>query len=96
MATERAETFTLLVDPKRTDEYKVTFHGEEAKLKRAKDLGDLVNRFAKDLPAIVNLTFTKHDQPACALGYQHKERLHELAAEGDCEYRHLLSKAESS
>lgn len=85
MATERPETFTVLADPNIEGDYKITYHGEEAKLRRAKDLGDLVNRFAKWLPATVNLTFTKHDQPACALGYQHKERLLELAAEGDCE-----------
>ena len=85
MATERAETFTLLVDPSQSGDQIITYHGQEAKLRRAKDLGDLVNRFSSQLPATVNLTFTKHDQPACALGYQHKERLHELAAEGDCE-----------
>lgn len=85
MATERAETFTLLVDPKAPGSDKISFHGEERQLKRAKDLGLVIDRFAKDLPAQVNLTFTKHDQPACALGYQHRERLLELAAEGDCE-----------
>jgi hypothetical protein len=84
MATERAETFTLLVDPARKEDFKITFHGEEAKLKRATDLADLLQRFAKDLPGTVNLTFTKHDQPACALGYQHKERLLELANDGEC------------
>lgn len=84
MATERAETFTLLVDPKVPGKDKISFHGEERQLKRAKDLALVIDRFAKDLPGQVNLTFTKHDQPACALGYQHKERLMELAAEGDC------------
>lgn len=86
MATERAETFTLLVDPNVEGDKKISFHGEEAKLKRAKDLAEVIDRFAADLPGKVNLTFTKHDQPACALGYAHKERLLELASEGDCEW----------
>ena len=93
MATERAETFTLLVDPSRPGKQKITTHGEEARLKRATDLAALLERFAMDLPAHMNLTFTKHDQPACALGYQHKERLLELAAEGDCAFRGCVAPA---
>ena len=85
MATERAETFTLMINPAPKEEQKITTHGEEAHLKRATDLAALIEPFAKSLPGVVNITFTKHDQPACALGFQHKERLHELAAEGDCE-----------
>jgi hypothetical protein len=84
MATERAETFTLMVDPDRKEDLKITIHGEEAHLRRATDLATLIERFSKWLPGMVNVTFTKHDQPACALGYQHKERLLELASEGDC------------
>lgn len=84
MATERAETFTLMVDPARKGDQKITIHGEEAHLRRATDLATLVERFSKWLPGMINVTFTKHDQPACALGYQHKERLLELASEGDC------------
>lgn len=85
MANDRAETFTLNIDPSRSGEHKILITGEEYKLKRATDLAALIDRFASDLPDWVNITFTKHDQPACALGYQHKERLLELVAEGDCE-----------
>lgn len=85
MATERAETFTLHVDPKIKGLDKVVITGEAQKLARATDLAALINRFAADLPGWSNLTFTRHDQPACALGYQHKERLFELASTGECE-----------
>ncbi|KAL7005163.1 hypothetical protein EMMF5_005272 [Cystobasidiomycetes sp. EMM_F5] len=83
MATEREETFTLHVDPSIPGPDKIVITGEEYKLKRATDLAALINRFSADLPGWVNLTFTKHDQPACALGHQHKERLFELAAAGE-------------
>lgn len=86
MATEREETFTLHVDPSIPGPDKIVITGEEYKLKRATDLAALINRFSADLPGWVNLTFTKHDQPACALGHQHKERLFELAAAGECAY----------
>lgn len=86
MTNDRAETFTLNIDPSLSGEHKITITGEEAKLKRATDLAALIERFSADLPGNVNITFTKHDQPACALGYQHKERLLELVSEGDCEF----------
>lgn len=85
MTNDRAETFTLNIDPNLPGEHKITITGEEAKLKRATDLAALIERFSADLPGNVNITFTKHDQPACALGFQHKERLLELVSEGDCE-----------
>jgi len=85
MTNDRAETFTLNIDPSLPGEHKITITGEEAKLKRATDLAALIERFSGSLPGNVNITFTKHDQPACALGYQHKERLLELVSEGDCE-----------
>lgn len=85
MTNDRAETFTLNIDPNKSGTHKISISGQEAKLKRATDLAALIERFAADLPDWVNITFTKHDQPACALGYQHKERLLELVSEGDCE-----------
>lgn len=87
MANDRAETFTINVDPSRPGEKKIIISGEEGHLRRATDLAALIERFSKDLPAESNITFTKHDQPACALGYQHKERLLELVTEGDCEWQ---------
>ncbi|BGP24779.1 glycosyltransferase family 90 protein [Rhodotorula toruloides] len=74
---ERAETFTIKVtDGKTTEE------GEQAFLRRAKDLSDLISRFSAHVPD-VNLTFTRHDQPACQLDVFHKERMLELAALGE-------------
>lgn len=76
---DRDETFTIQIK-----QGHVELHGEQAFLRRAKDLGDLISRFSSHV-ADVNLTFTRHDQPACQLGYFHKERMIELAGLGDCE-----------
>lgn len=84
MMAIREQTFTINVDPKAADEDRVFYTGEEAELKRASDLGELIATFAKDLPATVRLTFTKHDQPACQLGWEHKQRMIELADQGEC------------
>jgi len=75
---EREETFTIKVE-----EGKVAEVGEQAFLRRAKDLGDLIRRFSDYVPD-VNLTFTRHDQPACQLDYYHRDRMVELAQLGDC------------
>ncbi|GAA5979810.1 hypothetical protein JCM5350_002056 [Sporobolomyces pararoseus] len=74
---ERAETFTIKVEDGKTRE-----EGEQAFLKRAKDLSDLISRFSQHVPD-VNLTFTRHDQPACQLDWYHKERMIELAQMGE-------------
>lgn len=76
---EREETFTIKVEDGATRE-----EGEQAFLKRAKDLSDLIARFSQHVPD-VNLTFTRHDQPACQLDWFHKERMIELAQMGECE-----------
>lgn len=77
---DRAETFTLKVEDGKTRE-----EGEQAFLKRAKDLADLISRFSQHVPD-VNMTFTRHDQPACQLDWYHKERMIELAQMGECEF----------
>ncbi|GAA5873960.1 hypothetical protein JCM8547_001588 [Rhodosporidiobolus lusitaniae] len=74
---DREESFTIKVK-----EGKTTEEGEQAFLRRAKDLSDLVARFSEYVPD-VNLTFTRHDQPACQLDYAVKERMMELAQTGD-------------
>jgi hypothetical protein len=76
---EREETFTIQIA-----DGTVTEEGEQAFLRRAKDLGDLMARFSSHVPD-VNLTFTRHDQPACQLGWFHKEKMIELAELGECE-----------
>ncbi|SGY20402.1 BQ5605_C016g08039 [Microbotryum silenes-dioicae] len=74
---EREETFTIQVKDGEVFEL-----GEQAQLKRAKDFRELIARVSKHVPN-VNLTFTRHDQPACQLGWFHKERMLELAGEGE-------------
>ncbi|GAA5896049.1 hypothetical protein JCM8208_007515 [Rhodotorula glutinis] len=74
---ERDETFTIQI----TDG-KVAEVGGQAFLRRAKDLGDLIRRFSDYVPD-VNLTFTRHDQPACQLDYYHRDRMVELAQLGE-------------
>ncbi|GAA5821220.1 hypothetical protein JCM3770_006880 [Rhodotorula araucariae] len=74
---ERDETFTIQVE-----EGKVAEVGGQAFLRRAKDLGDLIRRFSTYVPD-VNLTFTRHDQPACQLDYYHRDRMVELANLGE-------------
>lgn len=75
----REESFTIRVKDGKVEEL-----GEQAALRRAKDLGDLIARFSAHVPD-VNMTFTRHDQPACQLGWFHKERMNELADLGECE-----------
>ena len=76
---DREETFTLQIE-----DGKVYIAGEQAELSRAKDLGELLSRFSAYVPNL-NLTMTRHDLPACRLGWYEKERLIELAELGECE-----------
>lgn len=82
---EREETFTIQVR-----DGAVSLQGEQAFLRRAKDLGDLISRVSAAIPDL-NLTFTRHDQPACQLGWFHKERMVELAGMGECQPLSLFS-----
>lgn len=75
----REETFTISINSG-----KVTLTGEYAALQRAIDLGDLISRFSSHV-GDVNLTFTRHDQPAVQLGWHQKEKMLELARTGECE-----------
>ncbi|KAM0791268.1 hypothetical protein ACM66B_005744 [Microbotryomycetes sp. NB124-2] len=75
----REETFTI-----RMEDGQVWEEGEQAFLRRAKDLRNLINRFAATIPDVeLNMTFTRHDQPAVRLGWHHRERLKELAELGE-------------
>lgn len=87
MMSIREQTFTININPSARPKDRVFYTGEEAKLKRASDLGEIIETFAKDLPSPVRLSFTKHDQPACQLGWEHKQRMIELAGQGECELR---------
>lgn len=75
---DREETFTILIENGKT-----LIQGEQAFLRRAKDLGDLIGRFSSQIPHDVEFTFTRHDQPAVQLSWFHKERLLELAKMGE-------------
>lgn len=83
----REETFTISVI-----NGKVSVSGEQAFLRRAKDLGDLIARFSGHVRD-VNFTFTRHDQPAVQLGWYQKEKMLELAQTGECELLSFKLKA---
>lgn len=76
----RADTFTV-----RIVRGSVELEGEQAFLDRALDFGELVERFSSQV-ADINITFTRHDQPACQLDWFQKERMLHLASMGDCEF----------
>jgi hypothetical protein len=93
MANERPETFTLTINSTAP----VLISGKEGHLARAKDLAKLINLFAHLLPQtsgsihhLLNLTFTKHDQPAVQMTWPRKQKMVEMAEAGECEY-HVLS-----
>lgn len=79
---EREETFTIKLDP--TAETTVEYSGDYAELQRAHDLGEILEPFADLLPGKVQMTFTRHDQPACQLGWARNDRMKELALQGEC------------
>lgn len=89
---DRPESFTIHIDPdgELLGGQTVTYQGPEASLKRATDLGDLIRRFAGELPAEIQMTFTKHDQPACLLTWEHKTKMLDRASEGECQCVPLL------
>lgn len=76
----RDHTFTLSIKDGR-----VSRHGVHKDLQRAKDMQDLLSQFSKWVPGEVNMTFIIDDQPAVMLGWNHKERMLEIARQGDCE-----------
>lgn len=77
---EREHTFTLAIG----NGGKVTRHGPHPELRRAKDMQNLLQKFAKLVPGQVNLTFIIDDQPAVMLPWNQKERMLELASQGEC------------
>ncbi|POW15540.1 hypothetical protein PSTT_02097 [Puccinia striiformis] len=81
MSTERPETFTLTISKPKT-----IISGGEGHLARAKDLAKLIDLFGAALPensARLNLTFTKHDQPAVQMTYSRKQKMIEMADAGE-------------
>ena len=80
---DRDHTFTLSF----TNGY-VSRHGPHADNKRAKDMAQLMNKFAKFVPGQVNLTFVIDDNPAVMMGWNQKERMLELARQGECKLQY--------
>lgn len=80
---DREHTFTLSI----TNGY-VTRHGDpkHADIRRAKDMQALLQTFAKWIPGQVNMTFVIDDNPAVMMSYHQKDRMLELARQGECEY----------
>lgn len=80
---DREHTFTLSIH-----DGTVTRHGnpKHADLRRAKDMAALIQTFAAFVPGVVNMTFVIDDNPAVMMSYHHKDRMLELARQGDCEY----------
>lgn len=71
----------------------VTRHGQHSDLRRAKDMQNLLQKFAKFIPSNeVNLTFIIDDQPAVMLPWVQKERMLELAKQGECEWAYFTSR----
>jgi hypothetical protein len=78
---EREHTFTLSIK-----DGHVTRHGPHPELRRAKDMQNLMQKFAQHVPGEVNMTYIIDDQPAVMLSWNQKERMLELASQGECEY----------
>lgn len=75
---EREHTFTLAIK-----DGHVTRHGPNPDLRRAKDMQNLIQKFAKYVPGEVNMTYIIDDQPAVMLPWNQKERMLELADQGE-------------
>lgn len=76
---DREHTFTLSIRDGR-----VSRHGQHADIQRAVDMASLLSRFSKHVPGEVNMTFIIDDQPAVMLGWNQRERMVELARQGEC------------
>lgn len=86
MANERPETFTISIKSNK----QVLITGKEGHLARAKDLANLIKSFSSILPdddhlhdQLVNLTFTKHDQPAVQMTWGRKQKMIDMANLGE-------------
>lgn len=77
--TEREHTFTLNIK-----DGKVTRTGIHSELRRATDMQKLIQPFAKFVPGEVNMTFIIDDNPAVMMGWNQRERMLELASQGEC------------
>ena len=74
---ERENTFTVAVH-----KGSVSLHGEHSTLRRAEDIGDVIERFSAFIQDDVNMTFIVDDQPAIMLDWPQRNRMLELAQLG--------------
>lgn len=79
---DREHTFTAAMTP---GNHRTTVHGQFADIRRATDIGSLLDYFAHDLPRPINMTFIIDDNPAVMLSYGQRDRMVELAGLGECE-----------
>lgn len=78
---DRDHTFTISMMPGEHP----TANGPYAYLERATDLQDLLSMYAARMPRPLNLTFIMDDNPAVMLSYTERDRMVELASQGECE-----------
>lgn len=79
---DRPHTFTVSMRP---GEPRARAHGEWAHIRRATDMAELMSKFAGSVPRDLNMTFIMDDNPALMLSYTERERMIELAEEGECQ-----------
>jgi hypothetical protein len=77
---DRDHTFTIAMTPGDAP----TVHGPYAYLKRATDIQALLKMFSPRLPRTLNMTFIMDDNPAVMLAYTERDRMVELASQGEC------------
>ncbi|GAA5866861.1 hypothetical protein JCM1840_004292 [Sporobolomyces johnsonii] len=77
---ERDHTFTVAMHP---GEPQPTLHGPYADLKRATDIAELLALYTGRMPRPLNITFIIDDNPAVMLPYSQRERMVELARQGE-------------
>lgn len=79
---DRDHTFTMGL---RAGISQPELYGPHGGLKRATDVASLFAMFGNKLPREVNLTFIIDDNPAIMLPYAQRDRMVELAEQGECE-----------
>lgn len=84
---DREHTFTLAC---RSETSQPDLYGPHSELKRATDVASLYAMFGSKLPREVNMTFIIDDNPAVMLPYAQRDRMVELAEQGECECRSAL------
>lgn len=80
---DREHTFTIALSPSSSQP---DLYGPHAHLKRASDIASLYKMFGATIPRPINMTFIIDDNPAVMLPYTQRDRMSELADQGECTY----------